>query len=204
MPVISGSCCGTVWYCTPAGPVELAVGTAPPAGFTGGPWATAAEARGCPVPDVVIPGYGCAPNPLTVPGAVWFNLTAMTGSLGSRLPASVRVALSNPGSGGGLMGSTAIVDRTNPARTYTFYVNLTCLASNYRIELYILPTPTAGTVTLSAGTSPWARNTGGVFWEWFNLTTAFPAGAWPLSAPEPVGTWTDPDAFGTLALVMSR
>lgn len=121
MPVISGSCCGTVWYCTPAGPVEVAVGTAPPAGFTGGPWATAAEASACPVPDIVILGCDGACS-LTIPGVLWITIRNVTGSL-SGLPNSIRVPMTVSGSS---VSGRGQIDNNLGCGPLKFHITLAC------------------------------------------------------------------------------
>jgi len=193
MPVISGSCCGTVWYCTPTGPVEVVVGTSPPAGFTGGPWATAAEAAACPVPDVVFSGLGgCTPDPFTVPGAVYFNLISRTGILAS-LPNSVRIPITP-----GALPRTSIVTIGN----FSFTVFITCsLVNRVDVQLSFQESPTPG--SHGAGTSPWVVASG-TRWDWWDLTTPFPGSAWALATPQTVGTYTASDGTSTMTLVVSR
>ena len=96
VPSSGAACCPDVYYCvTGVGIVAQSPGPAP-AGTTGGPWATLAEAqRGCPPVDFTVGATNagpCNPCPMTFPGAIWFNFGSKTGWV-TALPNSVQMTL---------------------------------------------------------------------------------------------------------------
>lgn len=164
MPVVSPACCGTVWYCTPIGPVEAPVGTAPPTGFTAGPVATMAELGSCPVPpvpDLVL--TCCATNP-AMPSRLWLSLESVTGWMIGRLPNSVVVIVGQPSIFPGLIayGTTSVVD--SGGETWNWNVGIYCNPAGnptgWRVGVSFAP---SNSLYLSAGAAwgntivaPWA------------------------------------------------
>jgi hypothetical protein len=69
--------CGTVWYCTPTGLEEVAVGDPAPAGFTGGPYRSAQVADDCGCSKEFV----CGGFTYTFPSTVTITLSDVTGCI---------------------------------------------------------------------------------------------------------------------------
>lgn len=189
MSVVAGSCCPNVYFCVGGVIVSQSPGPAP-SGFTGGPWATEAEALvGCPVPAVTL--MCCTTGP-TMPGAVWFNLSNATGFMAGRLPNSTKVTVVAPSPNPGQIayGSTSVVDSIGDVWNFRVFVycNPATNPTGWQVLAEVLPGIgyyTGGSTIVSTPVAPWvtAATGGADVTEKRDFTCA---ASWALSAPEPV------------------
>ncbi len=150
------SCCPSIWWCTPDGPVEVTPDGSGvytrPAGATGHPYKSLADAMaGCPEPLL----YPCNGADIPTDSVVYITLADLTGGLVGLFPSN-----SFPLVRTGAAWEGAIVD--NDGRFWTGSVSVTCNEGScgggqFRVVVRLTPGTCSASSTAGSG---WTAETG--------------------------------------------